>query len=128
MAQLLTLKTFKDQRGALTVLDKVVPFEVKRLFYIYNIDDSARGGHKHKTTIQAVICIQGSCIISNDDGHLQEEFVLDTPDKCLILAQQDWHIMHSFTPNAILLVLASTPFDVTDYIFDPYEHDTVREP
>ncbi len=127
MAQLIQLTTFKDNRGILTVLENVIPFEIKRLFYIYNVDDSVRGGHRHKTTIQAAICIQGSCCISNNDGRIKEDFVLDSPEKCLILGQHDWHTMHSFAPNTILLVLASTAFDVTDYIFDPYPYDTLRE-
>ncbi len=121
MAELLTLKTFKDNRGALTVLDRVVPFEIKRLFYIYGVDESLRGGHRHHSTRQAAICIQGSCIITNHNGEFEEEFNLDTPDKCLILEPKDWHVMHHFTPDAILLVLASTAFDPADYIFDPYE-------
>ncbi|MFY7899285.1 MAG: sugar 3,4-ketoisomerase [Chitinophagaceae bacterium] len=121
MAQLLTLKTFIDNRGALTVLDRVVPFEIKRLFYIYGVDESLRGGHRHKTTRQAAICIQGSCTITNHNGAEKEVYHLNTPDKCLILEPNDWHVMHDFTANAILLVLASTAFDPTDYIFDPYE-------
>jgi hypothetical protein len=123
MAYLINIPTFSDDRGNLTVLDEAIPFDIKRLFYIYGVDNSARGGHRHHQTIQAAICIKGSCTIINDDGDNIEHIELDTPAKCLILETKDWHVMTNFTPDAILLVLASTRFDPADYIFTPYEHD-----
>lgn len=120
MAHLISLKTFTDSRGNLTVIEKVVPFDIKRIFYIYGVDNSVRGGHRHVKTIQAAICIQGSCVISNDDNITKEEFLLDSPDKCLILEPKDWHQMHSFSKDAILMVLASEYFDEKDYIHAPY--------
>ncbi|HVY75128.1 MAG TPA: FdtA/QdtA family cupin domain-containing protein [Puia sp.] len=120
MAYLIDLKTFTDKRGNLTVIEKTVPFEIKRIFYIYGVDSSRRGGHRHKTTIQAAICIQGSCRIYNNDGHTENYFMLDRPHKCLILETRDWHTMDQFSPDAILMVLASEHFDPQDYIFEPY--------
>lgn len=122
MAQLLSLKTFTDVRGNLTVIEKVIPFEIKRIFYIYGVDDSVRGGHRHVKTIQAAICLKGSCIIKNNDNKTEQEFLLDSPDKCLILEPKDWHEMHSFTEDAILMVLASEYFDPADYIYEKYTH------
>jgi hypothetical protein len=119
MANLLNLRTFTDDRGNLTVIEKVIPFDIKRIFYIYGVDDSKRGGHKHKKTIQAAICLQGSCRIFCKTGDKEESFVLDAPSKCLILNPEGWHTMDSFTPNAILMVLASEYFDADDYIFEP---------
>ena len=121
MAHLINIQTFKDSRGKLTVLDQIVPFQIKRLFYIYSVDDTERGGHRHRETYQAAICIQGSCKITNNNGKITELFVLDTPEKCLMLNPEDWHVMHAFSSNAILLVLASTPFDPLDYIYEPYD-------
>ncbi len=120
MASLLCLKTFIDKRGNLTVIEKVIPFDIKRIFYIYGVDDSVRGGHRHKKTIQAAVCLKGSCRIFNDNNITQEEFLLDSPDKCLLLMPEDWHKMYDFTPDAILMVLASEFFDENDYIFEPY--------
>jgi dTDP-4-dehydrorhamnose 3,5-epimerase-like enzyme len=125
MAHIINLKTFKDSRGILTVLDKVVDFEIKRLFYIYSVDNSDRGGHRHHDTHQAAICIKGSCSITNDNNKKIETFILDSPEKCLILQPDDWHIMHDFSNDAILLVLASTEFDPKDYIYEPY--NTLRK-
>jgi hypothetical protein len=121
MAYLLDLKTFTDSRGNLTVVEKVIPFQIKRIFYIYGVDDSKRGGHRHKTTVQAAICLRGACRIYNNDGNKEERFLLDQPNKCLILETADWHAMDQFTPDAILMVLASEYFDQQDYIFEPYK-------
>ncbi|SFF94425.1 sugar 3,4-ketoisomerase [Pontibacter chinhatensis] len=120
MAKLIDLKTFTDKRGNLTVIEKSIPFDIKRIFYIYGVDESRRGGHRHHKTIQAAICIQGSCHIYNDNGSEQQEFVLDKPEKCLILEPEDWHEMFNFTDDAILMVLASEYYDHKDYIFDRY--------
>jgi hypothetical protein len=123
MAYLINLVNVKDTRGNLTVLDNtetLLPFKIKRVFYIYGVDESVRGGHRHKETMQAAICIKGSCVVTNDDGQNMEEFLMDVPSKCLILETKDWHQMRDFTPDAILLVFASTYFEECDYIFEPY--------
>ncbi|MDZ4716529.1 MAG: FdtA/QdtA family cupin domain-containing protein [Cytophagales bacterium] len=121
MARLIDLKTFTDARGNLTVIEKVIPFDVRRIFYIYGVDDSVRGGHRHHKTTQAAICLKGECSIRNHDGKRQDEFVLDSPSKCLILDPQDWHQMFNFSPDAMLMVLASEYFDPGDYIYEPYD-------
>lgn len=121
MAHIINIQTFKDSRGILTVLDNIVPFEIKRLFYIYSVDNTDRGGHRHHETHQAAICIQGSCEITNNNGRTTDIFTLDSPEKCLILLPEDWHVMHNFSADAILLVLASTAFDPKDYIYEPYD-------
>lgn len=121
MAHLIDLQTFTDKRGNLTVIEKVVPFDIKRIFYIYGVDDSKRGGHRHHKTIQAAVCIKGSCTIYNNNGKQEETFELDKPNKCLIIDPEDWHTMYNFTEDAILMVLASEYFDAADYIFDSYK-------
>ena len=120
MAYLLNLKTFLDKRGNLTVIEKVIPFDIKRIFYIYGVDDSMRGGHRHVKTIHAAVCLKGNCMIFNDDNEKKEEFLLDSPDKCLILEPKDWHQMHSFSKDSILMVFASDYFEQSDYIYESY--------
>ena len=122
MAHLIDLKTFTDTRGNLTVIEEVLPFTIKRIFYIYGVDKSRRGGHRHHKTIQAAICIKGRCKIRNNDGTKEETFVLNKPSQCLILEQKDWHEMFDFSKNAILMVLASENFNESDYIFRKYEN------
>lgn len=121
MASLIDLKTFTDHRGSLSVIEKELPFSVKRVFYIYNVDTSVRGGHRHKKTIQAAICVNGSCRIYNNNGQKEDFFLMNTPSKCLILQPEDWHQMDQFTPGSVLVVLASESFDIDDYIFEPYK-------
>jgi dTDP-4-dehydrorhamnose 3,5-epimerase-like enzyme len=120
MAYLIKLNTYSDVRGNLTVIEKQVPFDIKRVFYIYGVDESVRGKHRHHKTIQAAVCIKGSCKISNDDGSEVKQFILNSPEKCLLICPQDFHWMYEFTEDAILLVLASEPFDPADYIYEPY--------
>lgn len=123
MAEFMKLPTFIDGRGSLTVLDdieKLLPFPLRRIFLINTVIDTSRGGHRHRKTRQAVVCIQGECVVSNDNGEKKEDFLLNSPDKCLILEAEDWHVMHSFKPNTALLVFASETFDPNDYIYELY--------
>lgn len=102
------------------MIERVIPFDIKRIFYIYGVDDSVRGGHRHKKTIQAAICLKGSCKISNHNGRDEYEFILDSADQCLLLDPEDWHQMYEFSEDAMLMVLASELFDADDYIYEPY--------
>lgn len=122
MANILDLKTYTDQRGNLTVIEKIIPFDIKRVFYIYGVDDSVRGNHRHHKTIQAAISIQGSCSIFNQTADSQniEEFVLDSPSKCMIIQPEDYHWMKNFTKDCILMVFASEYYEAEDYIYEPY--------
>lgn len=123
MAHLVNLTTFTDQRGSLTVIEKVIPFTINRVFYIYGVDDSKRGYHRHKKTIQAAIVLQGKCRIMSQGGIglPVEEFIMDIPSKCLIIYPEDYHWMDNFSKDCILMVFASELFNVDDYIYEPYE-------
>jgi dTDP-4-dehydrorhamnose 3,5-epimerase-like enzyme len=121
MAYFVDLKTFSDARGNLTVIEREIPFEIKRIFYIYGASvESRRGGHRHISTVHALVCINGSCEVLIDDGTTRETVLLDRPDRCLVLAPEDWHEMFSFTENAVLLVLASDYYDTHEYIMEGY--------
>jgi len=115
MAHIVNLPTFKDNRGSLTVVEKILPFKIKRFYYIYGAN-LKRGGHRHKKTIQALISLGGECEIYTHTKGVEKTFLLDTPDKCLILNPEDWHTMDRFSQGAILLVLASEYYDKDDYM------------
>jgi len=121
MAYLIDLKTHTDERGNLTVIENILPFRIERIFYIYGVDKSVRGGHRHHKTIQAAVCIQGECKIFNTDGKITQVFHLNKPSKCVLLEPVDWHKMYDFSKDAILMVLASEKFDEQDYIFEKYD-------
>jgi len=116
----LELKTISDARGALTVMDGILPFSVVRSFWIYGADGQKRGGHRHHKTRQALIALSGTVVVSMDDGETHGEVTLSSPDKCLLVEPKDWHEM-AFGPGSILLVFASHGYDSADYIHTPYE-------
>lgn len=112
MAELIELPTIQDDRGSLTVVEKLLPFEVKRVFYIYNCDGKTRGNHSHKKNENALISVNGCCDIICGERVYQ----LDSPTKCLILESNDHHVMTNFKNGCVLLVLNSEYFDENDYI------------
>tara|TARA_B100000686_G_scaffold345249_1_gene429476 strand:+ start:5388 stop:5753 length:366 start_codon:yes stop_codon:yes gene_type:complete len=117
MAQLIEFETHKDNRGTLTVIEKKIPFKIKRVFYIYNVDNSKRGFHKHKLTRQVAVCIKGSCdiIVKNVK---ETKYKLDKPEIGLIIEPNDFHWMENFSRNSILLILASETYNNNDYIYE----------
>jgi len=120
MAKLIQLDTFNTGQGNLTVFEKLMPGEIKRVFFIYGAENATRGGHRHHSTYNALICIKGSCHVYSTDGETEENFILDSPSACLILEPKDWHIMDEFSDDAILLVLSNKYYARSDYIEEPY--------
>lgn len=82
--------------------------------------DEVRAGHRHKKNDQVLVCVAGSCEIYVNDGIEKQTFLLDRPDKGLLMERRDWHTMYNFSKDAVLLVLASEPYDVNDYIDEEY--------
>lgn len=124
MANLIQIPTIKDERGTLTVIENILPFDIKRVFYIYDVG-SKRGGHRHILNQMALISLNGSVEIYVQSSNKDFNFRLDSPDKVLILAPEDWHTMDNFTKGSILLVLNSHSWDKNDYVHEPYrkQHD-----
>ena len=79
-----------------------------------------RGGHRHQKTIQALVCLGGSCEVYINDGLKKETFLLDSPSKCLLLEPEDWHTMDKFTKGSTLLVFASEFYNKDDYVSEEY--------
>lgn len=119
MAHIIKLPTFGDESGKLTIIERVLPFAIKRFYYVYDVN-SIRGGHRHKKTIQALVCLGGSCEIYINNGKSEETILLNRSDKCLILQPEDWHTMDKFSKGSTLLVFASEYYDVNDYIDEEY--------
>ena len=119
MADLIDLPTFTDARGALTVLEKAVPFAIRRVYFIHKAQ-GLRGGHRHKSNRQVLIAVAGSVRISVNDGTKKDIFILGNPRQGLLMEAPDWHTMDEFSDDCVLLVLASEPYDVNEYIDEPY--------
>lgn len=116
----LSLPTFADPRGSLTVMERAVPFDVVRTYWIHGADGQTRGGHRHTYTRQALIAVSGKIDIYMNDGVAAQTIALDHPGKCLLVEPKDWHTMN-FGPGSVLLVMSSHPYDRSEYIDTPYE-------
>jgi len=118
MANLIDIPTITDERGSLSVLEKEIPFTIKRIFYIYDVS-SNRGGHGHKKTQMCLVCVKGSCIVNISNAQSGESsFTLDSPNLGLYLDPSDWHEMINFSQDAVLIVLASEGYDKDDYFYE----------
>jgi dTDP-4-dehydrorhamnose 3,5-epimerase-like enzyme len=108
-----------NDTGELVFLEanRDIPFEVKRVYYIYGVKKAARRGfHAHKKLEQAYICIHGSCKVMLDDGKERLNIMLDDPSVGLYIGKVKWREMYDFSEGAVLLVLASDFYDERDYI------------
>lgn len=117
---ILNLPTFTDQRGSLTVLQRTLPFEVVRTYWIYGADGQIRGGHRHTYTRQALVALNGVVSMYMSDGVAEETIVLNHPSQCLLVEPKDWHTM-TFGEGSVLLVMSSHGYDRSEYIDTPYE-------
>jgi hypothetical protein len=120
MAHIIDLTNYEDERGTLTVIDRILPFEIKRSYYITGVNHLPRGGHRHMELVEAIICMHGSFCVGIDDNVTKQEIVLNSPHQCLIIEAGEWHTFYNFTPGSILVSLASTHYNPKDYIYEPY--------
>ncbi len=122
-ASVIELPTIKDGRdGILCIAEEQnkIPFEIKRVFYIYDLHDNyaVRGKHAHRTTEQAIFCIKGSFEILLDDGVNKQTVKLEKPNEGLYLGTYLWNVMSNFSDDCILLVFASELYNESEYIRD----------
>lgn len=106
-----------DQRGGLISIEKIVPFEIKRLYYLFNQNkDILRGRHAHKNLEQIIIPIHGSFDLIIDDGKHKSSLVMNNPKQGLYVCPMIWRDLTNFSSDAVCLVLASQCYDEADYI------------
>ena len=110
-----------DERGMLVALCDFtdIPFRIKRVYYMYDtVAGVVRGHHAHKKLEQILICIHGSCRIRLDNGREKKIVPLEKPYEGLYISHAMWREMYDFSPDAVLMVLASEVYDESDYIRD----------
>jgi UDP-2-acetamido-3-amino-2,3-dideoxy-glucuronate N-acetyltransferase len=115
------LKRVKDMRGNLAVAECVsdIPFEPRRIFAIFGVPNrEVRGEHAHKTLHQFLICVSGNCSVIVDDGGRRADVLLNSPGIGLHVGPLVWTTQYNYSPDAVLVVLASDPYDADDYIRD----------
>lgn len=106
--------------GNIAVIENdTIPFEIKRVYYLYDIPSTAtRGGHAHKQLQQILIAISGSFDVILKDGITEERVTLNKPNKGLLIESNTWRELENFSSGAVCLVLASQVFSEEDYIRD----------
>ena len=121
VCRIIELPKITDSRGNLTVIEsgRHVPFEVKRVYYLYDVPDGeARGGHAHRQLEQLIIATSGRFEVAVDDGAERASFILDRPDRGLHVPKMIWRDLVNFSSEAVCLVLASHHYDESDYFRD----------
>lgn len=119
--QLIELPKITDPRGNLTYIEefRTVPFEIKRVFYLYDVPTGlSRGAHAHKTLHQFLICLSGSFDVSIDDGNQKSRIHLNRPWIGLHIPPMIWAAEQNFDSGSICLVLASDFYKEEDYYRD----------
>jgi dTDP-4-dehydrorhamnose 3,5-epimerase-like enzyme len=127
--RLISLPTVQAARGNLTALElpELVPFEVRRIFLVHRVSNSeVRGEHAHKKCWQLLISTTGTVMVDLSDGEVNETFILDSPERGLLIPPLIWGTQYNFSTNATLLVLASEAFDPDDYLHNFQEFKDFR--
>lgn len=118
---LIEMPKHHHERGNLTVVntEQTVPFDVKRVYYLYDIPGGeSRGGHAHKALWQLIVAVSGSFSVTLDDGHIKRTFLLNRPYLGLLVKPGIWRTLDDFSSGSVCLVLASEHYDEADYIRD----------
>jgi uncharacterized RmlC-like cupin family protein len=125
--EIIDIPKIENSLGNIAVIEnEVIPFEIKRVYYLFDIPSSAkRGGHSHKNLQQVLIAISGSFDVVLNDGIEQKTITLNKPTKGLLIKSNIWRELENFSSGAVCLVIASAIFDESDYIRD---FDTFNSP
>lgn len=117
--KLIDFKIMGDERGALIAIEenRNIPFSIKRVYYIFDTKEGVRRGfHAHKNLKQMAICLSGSCKFLLDNGNKKEHVFLNSSNQGLFIEGLIWREIYDFTPDCVLVVLASEYYDESDYI------------
>lgn len=120
MSKIITLPKIEDPRGNLSVLEgENIPFEIKRVYYLYDVPSGAeRGGHAHKAQQEFIIAVSGSFEVVLNDGRNEKVYHLFKPNEGLYVPINTWRELRNFSSGSVCLVVSSATFDELDYIRD----------
>ena len=118
--EIVDIPKISDPRGNLAVVEKdTLPYEVKRIYYLYDVpSDAYRGGHSHKECMEFLVALSGSFEVVLDDGVSKKRVTLNKPNKGLLIPTGIWRELENFSSGAVCLVLASEVYEEEDYIRD----------
>lgn len=116
---LIDISTFTDERGAISVIDKELPFEVKRVFWLHHIQEGKdRGAHALLEGMEIMISVHGSFVVDLDDGTEKTSVLLGDPSKGLIIRPGVWFRTHSYKDDGVSLILADEEYSRERYTYD----------
>lgn len=118
--RIIDIRKYADDRGYLSVIEGGldIPFDIKRIYYLYMVPEAARGAHAHKELQQLMVATSGSVSVTLDDGRDKKTFVLDKPWKGLLVVPGLWRDLDNFAGGTVCMVLASEKYEAGDYIRD----------
>lgn len=119
--------TFTDERGAISVLDKELPFQVRRVFWLHHIQKGKdRGAHALLDSNEIMVAVHGSFIVDLDDTVNKLSILLDDPSKGLIIRPGVWFRTHSYKDDGVSLILAEEEYARDKYTYDYEEYKRLR--
>lgn len=118
---MLEIDKHHNEKGNISVVEngKTIPFDVKRVYYLYDVPGGeSRGGHAHKELQQFIVAASGSFDVTVDDGQSRRTFTINRPYRGLLVVPGIWRELDNFSSGSVCLVLASTEYSAEDYIRD----------
>lgn len=119
--KIIDLPKILDKRGNLSIIEefKDIPFKIERTYWVYDVPGGeARGGHAYKENEEFIVALSGSFDVVLDDGQKKATYSLNRSYYGLYIPKGIWREMNNFSTNSLALILASTPYDVNDYIYN----------
>ena len=124
---LIDIATFTDERGAISVIDKELPFQVKRVFWLHHIAEGKdRGAHALLEGMEIMVAVHGSFVVDLDDGTEKASVLLDNPSRGLIIRPGVWFRTHSYNEEGVSLILADEEYNRERYTYDYKEYIKLR--
>lgn len=124
---LVDIPTFTDERGAISVMDKELPFEVKRVFWLHHINEGKdRGAHALLDGSEIIIAVHGSFVVDLDDTENKLSVLLSDPRKGLVIRPGIWFRTHSYKEDGVSLILASEEYERDKYTYDYEEYSKLK--
>jgi len=125
---LIDVPTFTDERGAISVMDKELPFQVKRVFWLHHIQEGKdRGAHALLDSSEIMVAVHGSFIVDLDDTVNKTSVLLDNPSKGLMIRPGIWFRTHSYKEDGVSLILAEEEYARDKYTYDYEEFKRLRK-
>lgn len=124
---IIDIPTFTDERGAISVMDKELPFQVRRVFWLHHIADGKdRGEHALLDSTEIIVAVHGSFVVDLDDTLSKTNVLLDSPTKGLVIRPGIWFRTHSYKEDGVSLILAEEEYSRDKYTYSFEEYKRLR--